>query len=469
MPHPNQATTNSQRTDNGRLFEEPTARRLLILVFAFLVVVQGLYLLQIGPGVGKLSDGFSEANAIRAAEAYLKDGIASYHGLPRQAFGKRFPNEGFRSVILESDGSIRADMRRALPPSYADADKWVYTHYPEGPDVLLALMGRVAGLDHPRLLRLLPLGLCLAATAFFFFTLAQAFGTDRAALIAAACVVLPMFNTYMPGLHFQGYSFALFLLQISLLIRHYWLQAKTPIWSCPVLFLLGFLQGWLSFDVFFIVALIAVPLWLARMAEGRAPSKSSLVFAVLFPSAGFALAHSLHLLQVSGEVGGLAAAIAEFRTTAVERAGDSGGVVPAMLQRPIFQSWLSDTGHFAYLRSLTLASYQYIRDFLCPPNLQFFPFLLIAFIVGLPVILARSVRLPLPKITKSQPVGVALSWPEPGSFLPTLIAAFLVSSLWLFVMPAHSIGNHHITVRHFFVFYFFLVLVIAKSVRFQRR
>ena len=44
----------------------------------------------------------------------------------------------------------------------------------------------------------------------------------------------------------------------------------------------------------------------------------------------------------------------------------------------------------------------------------------------------------------------------------------IVLVVWLFVMPAHSVGNHHITVRHFFVFDFFLVLILVRSLRVSR-
>ena len=61
-----------------------------------------------------------------------------------------------------------------------------------------------------------------------------------------------------------------------------------------------------------------------------------------------------------------------------------------------------------------------------------------------------------------------LSWPEKRSALPSLAAALFVSSIWMFVMAGHSAHNNHVTVRHFFVFYLFAVIIIAKSIWVQR-
>ena len=441
-----------------------TARRLLVALFLCLVAIQGAYVFQMGNRPGVLTDGFSEANALRAADAYLKDGLSSFHGLPRQAYGTRFSDCGFRAAILEKDGTIQPEMRRCLAPGYADPNRWVYTHYPEGSDVLLAVMGRFLGLDNLRLLRLFPLGLCLLAVAVFFTTLARAFGTGQAVWVALGCLLLPMFHTYLPGLHFQGYSFALFLLQMSLLMHLYWLRTDVPKWTWVALFLFGFLQGWLSFDQFFVVGLIAWPLWLLRKSEGVVRPKFQLLLFLALPIAGFGLAHFLHLLQVAGETGGLQPAIMEFRTTATERAGAVAGtdIIPDIFKKPVFRTILQSSEHSPYLRSLTLASYQYLRDCLHPLCFQFFPSLPLAVALLLPVLLVGSMRIAVAR------KKCTLSWPEAGSPLPALGASLVVSLLWLLVMAGHCVGNHHVTVRHFFVFYFFVVLVLAKSVRIDR-
>src|SRR5260370_10387209 len=156
------------------------------------------------------------------------------------------------------------------------------------------MMAKSFGLGQIRLYRLLPLTLCLLATAIFFKACAWAFGVDRAALIAGACAVLPMFHACMPVLHYEGYSFALLLLQFSLLIGPLW-NGKQRLWHWPALFVFGVAQGWLSFDQFFIVTLISWPLWLLRRAEGARPSIRWLFLTAGLPRAGVRPGHFLHM------------------------------------------------------------------------------------------------------------------------------------------------------------------------------
>lgn len=435
------------------LFKERTARGLLAGVFVLLVLIQLLYLRWIGNGPGKYSDGFSEAHVVRAAEAYLRDGLWSHHSLPRSLYKYRdhFPGGGMEIDHVRADGTVTPEYRQGFPASMTDPDEWVYTHYPQGPELLCALLAKVIGLDRMWALRLLPLCLGLLAAAVFFKTLGRVFGADRAVLIAAVCVLLPMFNTYMPGLHYEGYSFALLLLQLSLLLRALWEAAGPRTWHWPVLFLFGFLQGWLSFDQFFVVCLLPWPLWLLRRAAGARPSGRWLVLTVGWLLAGFVLAHALHFLQVAAELGGLPAALDEFRRTAGERAGKTGAVVmPKLLVNYLHL----EKNQFGFFGSLGLGGYYYLREILLLRGPQFGPFMFLALVAMAPIVLFRANRW--------------LHWPGPKSVLPALVAALLVSLLWWFVMPAHVVGNRHITVRHLFVLYFVLVLIIAKSLAFRR-
>ena len=125
----------------------------------------------------------------------------------------------------------------------------------------------------------------------------------------------------------------------------------------------------------------------------------------------------------------------------------------------------ADSARVSYLRSLILGLYQYLRDFLHPQAAQFFPLFPLAVILGVLAAAFRRIEVNLPCSDKSRPLKLSLSWPNNKRTWWTLIAALFVSVVWLLVMPAHSVGNHHITVRHFFVFYFFLVLILVRSLR----
>jgi hypothetical protein len=445
------------------LFSGRVTRRLWCVVGGLLVVVQAVYLARIGNGPGKHTDGFSEVNLVRAVDAYLHDGLTSHHGLPRflYRYQRHFPGQGMEKDVLGEDGSVSAEFRRGFPAGMEHPDQWVYTHYPPGSELLGALVAKVVGWEPLWRLRLFPVGFGLLAAAVFFRALTVALGADRAVLAAAACVAAPSFHLCMPSLQYQGYSFALLLLELSLLLRALWTAVGPRAGHGPVCFLLGFLQGWLSFDQCFVVSLLPVPLWLLRRAEGNSPGARWLAGTVGALGAGFALAHLLHFWQVAAELGGLPAAWDEFRRTAGERAGRTDAVaLPRLLVK--YLHW--ETGQFGYGGSLALAGYYYVRALLLWRGIQFGPLLLLALVAGL--FAARGRR------SKSdRPVGAAawLKWPGPRSALPALGAALVVSVFWLLVMPAHVVGNHHITVRHLFVLYFCLVLVLAKSVSFPRR
>lgn len=439
-----------------------TARGLIICVFLFLLLVQAGYLIRTGNGLAPpgLGDTFSEADLIRSAEAYLKDGLGSHHGLPRLEYGKRFYSNGIVCDHLDTNGLVPLKFRQGFPESQADPKNWVYTHYPPGPNLLGGISAHLFGLDRIWLWRLLPISLGFLALAFFFRTLAQAFGADRAGLILAACVVLPMVVFYLPALHFQGYSFELLLLQLSLLIRIFWSPAGLRSWLGPVFFLLGFMQGWLSFDLFFVVTLLAWPLWLLRRAEGVRPPIRLLLLMMILPSAGFVLAHVLHLFQVAAELGGLHPAIEEFRRTAGDRAGQPGTVILPQTLQALLGSGPTSLG---YPGSLVLGGYFYLREVVILRGLQFGPFMLMAIVAALPVMFLRTLSVVVTPRGARRRFSCALSWPGPGGIMPAVGAALLVSLAWWLVMPAHVVGNHHITVRHFFVLYFFLILAVVRS------
>jgi hypothetical protein len=167
--------------------------------------------------------------------------------------------------------------------------------------------------------------------------------------------------------------------------------------------------------------------------------------------AGFVFAHALHFLQVAAELGGLHAALDEFRRTAGERAGKTGAVViPKLLVRYLHL----ENNQFGYFGSLGLGGYYYLREILLLGGAQFGPFMVLALVAVSPIVFFRANRW--------------LHWPGPESVLPAVVSALLVSLFWWLVMPAHVVGNRHITVRHLFVLYFVLVLIIARSLAFRR-
>ncbi len=397
---------------------EVAARRLLWTIFFLFALVQVWRLHSLGNDLG--TDVHSESDALRSADAYAREGLWSHHGLPRILHGALFPKVGTVLDHTDASGLVPEKFRKGFPAGLAHRDAWVYTHYPPGPNLLCGLWAKICGLERLWVLRLFPLVFGLGAVAFFFWALARAFDPARALVLAGACAVLPMFGAYLIGLHYQGYSLALLLVQLALLLRIFRGRNRCGAGLGAAFFTLGFLQGWLSFDQFFVVSLLAVPFWCLRREEGDAPSFKLLLWLVALPSAGFILAHGLHFLQVAAELGGLRAALGEFHATAAERAGTTGGEFTR------------------YHQFLGRAVYLYFRDTVKPTNAHFGPLILLA--AGWVTVLAAR--------------GRKLPW-------RALTAALVISVLWMLFMPQHAVSNLHVSIRHLFVFYFFLLLVVA--------
>jgi hypothetical protein len=153
-------------------------------------------------------------------------------------------------------------------------------------------------------------------------------------------------------------------------------------------------------------------------------------------------------------------ALEEFRRTAVEHASQISVVLPQTLQGLLGR----DASHLNYLGSLALGGYYYFREVAILRGLHFGPFLFLAIVAGLPVAVFRTTQVAVITLGKQRRIGCSLSWPGPKGILPVLGAALLVSLAWWLVMPAHVVGNSHITVRHLFVLYFFLVVTVVKSI-----
>lgn len=414
------------------ILHESAARRLIACVFVLTVIVQMVYMAWIGNGLNRYSDPYSEANALRAAEAYSKEGFTSHYGLPRIAYGTQFPKYG---VVTESGIQVL---------SQTDRNNWVYTHYPPGPDIMCGVMVYILGIGNVWIFRLFPVCLGLLATATFLCTLGRAFGYGRGALIAAACFVLPMFHIFMPGLHYQGYSFLLLLFQLSLIIRWLWVPINLQPRHLIILFLLGFFQGWLSFDQFFVVSLAAIPFWLLRRAEGHDQPAYQLGWAVALPLTGFGVAHLLHFLQVANELGGVYAVFTDLSNAAAFRAGVSH--------------------HYGYMGNIAKAVLHYRR--LLEPNnnnWHFGPFLILAVIVTVPLVIFHSMHIMATLKNKLRKIEYSISWQGPSGPLPALVAALLVSSMWIFAMPQHAHDHSFFVARHFFILYLCLIITIIRS------
>jgi hypothetical protein len=425
------------------------ARKLFVCLWLFLFFFEGAYLWRLGNGLNYWADPHAEADTLRAAEGYVAEGLDANHLLPRLLYGHRFPNDGTVKDHLDSQGLVPSRFREDFPAEMTDPNKWVTTHCPPGADLINGLMARTFGVDPIWRLRLFPVTAGLFALAYFFRTIVRAWGVQCGALIAAAVVALPMVLLWLPSLHFQGYALSLVLVQSSLLIRQLWIRERQGFVFLPMLFLLGLIQGLLSWDHLFLVSLLALPWWLLRRAEGANPPFSGLFWAVVAPATGLALAHILHFWMAARELHGWQAAFGEFHRTAAERGGVGEGA----------------TGHLRYvLKSL----YLYARWCFQPKhNTNFGPFFAMLLFVAIPTVIFSATEIKFSLRAANRRWQINLIWPGSRNPLVPLAGALLVSTIWLVAMPQHTVGNSHVTVHHLAILYICMAVIVARSLQFR--
>ena len=423
-------------------FGPKTARRIFIVLWILLLGFELWYVPHLDGRLNYLGNPHAEADTVRSAEAYMNQGLWAHHGLPRMLYGNRFPKDGTVKDHLTAEGGVVAEFRQGFPPEMADRNQWITTHCPPGADLINGVQAKSFGIDPVWKLRIFPTAVGLIALAFLFQTVTKLWGVERGALISVLVAILPMVPLWLPTLHYEGYALALVLIQTSFVLRRLWLRESTGPVFVLVLFLIGFFQGWLSWDHFFVVSLLALPWWLLRRADGARPNLVILFWMTAVPAAGFTLAHVLHLCMAVGDLGSWQAALGEFHRTGMERGGMAGGT-----------SRLKYTGKAVYL---------YIRWCLYPSNRRFGPIL--AGVAALAAVAAifRRTELSLQPWNRQKRV-LQMAWPGQHSALPALVAALGVSTLWLFVMPQHVFGNSELTVRHLETFYLCMVVIVVRS------
>jgi hypothetical protein len=265
-------------------------------------------------------------------------------------------------------------------------------------------------------------------------------GARRAYFVYLACLVAPMFTNMTHGLHYHGYAFSLLLVQLAALLWVFRnLQRLGTRWMASF-FLLGFFQGWLSFDYCFLVTFAAVPIALL-VARGRErPRPRTVLLLVVLPGLGFVLAHGLHFLQSILYFGSIGEAIEEYayRGRKTYFAGNY------FKGRP---EW------FVILSGLRLYARAYVRwtGLFSPASIVLSEATLAA------VVLSRT------SFTVGRSLRLAASF-APGLWaLAGVASAGMVSLLWLFAKPYHAVTHLSFVSRHLFLFYFSCCLFIVQA------
>ena len=414
---------------------DPVRQRIAVVPFLLICSLGALCsIVQVRDWGNELSnaDPYSEANALREVRHFLEQGVTLHYGL-EQAY---YPGILRRMTqVSDAEGA-----KASVTPD------GVYTHYPPGPEYLLYAAEKAFGPELVSRLRLLPIAIGWAATLFLGLAVRRRFGAGPGWLVAGACVFAPAVFDGFVGLHYQGYTLALLIVEIGIALGARALLAAFAV--------LGFLQGWLSFDYVFLVALVplALELVLPRIDVGyEARWKMGWQRSVL-AWAGFATAHALHFLQVWAYWGSLIATIRDFSGAAAHRAGAGEGVIGYLTQAA------------GNLKTYFYGLHPFHMGLSLPPSgdLQdWSQFRFLGLSLGPWWLLVTVGMIVWERLGRGHDTrSMRMDW----HFVCAV--GLVTSSLWFVVMVNHGGFHRHFIYRH--LFFAFFVMALFAAVRFGR-
>lgn len=398
--------------------------KFLVIIFGLLVLKEIIYIQTFRNEVSPIADGYSEANTTRGGVFFFENGVTSFSGLPDILYGDLLLDKG--SVpLMKAQGEI---------PHVA------YTHYPPGPEYMAWIGYHIVGKGNFNALRFLPILLSVLAGYFFLSVNFGLLGGGIRGLIFSLMLILPpMFSNFMHGLHHQQYSFLLFQTQMALAILFCTKEVRKPLYLISFL-LLGFFQGYLTFDYAFLASLFIIPFYIYFAAPFF-----TLVGIGLASGISFTAAHLLHFYQVVNYYGDVQKALADFTDSAAHRSHNAEGIDKA---NPKYNP--KEIGPFTVMRD-----YLYRvagRGKYLSVNLMNF----IWIIIGLKFI---------KRITFKK--GWTFEFSMTGRDLSALAAAVIISSMWSLVMKQHAHIHGFIARHYFFAYYFCCLIFISRTKRIQ--
>lgn len=393
----------------------------VLIIFGILILKELIFIQTFRGDVSPIADGFSEANTSRGGVFFYERGVTSFYGLPDIVYGDLLPKRG----------------TRAIDPS-AERESKAYTHYPPGPEYMAWLGYHIVGKGNFDGLRYIPLLLSILVGLFFIRTNFDLVGGGvRGALFSSMLILPPMYSNFMHGLHHQQYSFLAIQLQMCLGITFLTKPCRSLIYL-PVFFILGFFQGYMTFDYAFLASLFIIPFWIYFSAPF-----SKLVFVGLASGLGFTTAHLLHFYQVINYYGSFDRAIADFVDSAAHRSHNAEGVDKA---NPKYNP--KEIGPFTVMRD-----YLYRvagRGKYLSINLMNY----IWIILGLRFVKRIKLR-----------NDWSFEFSVTGRDLAALTVAVFISSMWSLVMKQHAHIHGFIARHYYFCFYFCCLILITRTNR----
>lgn len=373
----------------------------------------------------------SEANVLREVDGWRAQGFWHDSGLGNVLYGDRYPDWGFAAV---------RNRAHTVGPD------GIYTHYPPGPEYLIYLAEAAVGPDSIFLLRLVPLTVCAAAAVFLGFSVRRRFGATVGWLVMAACLSVTPFHDADSYLHFIGYALALLLVEVGIAIGRN--RAVLPF------LLLGFLQGWLSFDWVFLAVLcpLAVEWAMPSIVAGHVARTRLALLRTVCVGAGFVTAHALHFAEVWAHYGSLPLALDDLHAAAAYRAGygEAHGAGTYALR-----AFLLVMFHLISPYPVSVLFWQAFGNF-ATRVFRFMGVTLGVWWIILSVLLALAER------------GRRLQGMPRLHLLKRWCAVSLLglvpSALWWLLMQNHAYEHPYLQYRHLFFFFLMMVLFISVQI-----
>lgn len=406
-------------------YQKNLSRAFILLIIIGLAAL-GIYRSLAYSKVINLLEETQEILVINAAYNYLENGLSSNYGLPDNSGYKAYE---FQQALTDPDYSLQSSETPRI-----------YTHSPPSQYWLGWVLVKICGKDNLGCMRLYSTATGIIGLSFFALMLILSLSPFKSSALFFSVAILPMTTNMMPIFTHTNWGFSLFITQLGYLL--YFFKKKTPLraWNSILLFTLGFIQGWFTFEYFFLICLSPLPLALLYSKPAQKEDKKRLILVTLLLTTGYFSAFFLHFVQNSLFYGSAMDAYKDFFEVGKSRLSAAQG------------HWKIDR------ITLTLNYF-----FVFPRSFYFF-------IINFPILIGVVLVLIWFKdisFSIQGPVIVKLKWTSDRRHYFVILTALLISLLWMIVMSYNASQHTHLFPRLLFFSYFVCILTVLECTRIE--
>ena len=395
--------------------------KVFILLVVILIFTNGIFKsIQYSEKILLPDDG-NEFTAISAVRCFAEKGFTSNFGLP--------DFNCYNTTDMQRTEIAYDPLKVKIP--------YIYTHQPPAPYWLPGLFFKLCGGDDYGCLRILSTITSSFALSFFAIMLFYTLGPLKSAVALFFVAIIPMTWNMVYTFHYHNYTFSLFLIQLGFLLYFFKKKIKLSNSNLATLAILGFIQGWFSFEYFLLISLSPLSFALLYSQIDNKEDRKRFILVTFFLVVGCCFAFLLHFIQNSLYFGSVTGAFRDLFERGRTR----------LLSQPI--RWEID-------RISMLLNY----FFLYPRSFNFF-------IINFPVFLGVTLILMWFQhitITIQNPIQVKLQWISSRRNYFVILTALLASFLWIFIMYNHASSEIAHLPRIIFFSYFVCILTILECI-----